>query len=401
MKHVTLGAALAAAAAAAVLVATATGATAHTTAADIHIAMIAPLTGPYVFVGGPERDAAVKAVAEINAQGGIKGHKLVMDVFDDATTPPQSVQLVQQVLNNPKYIALIGTGFGSAALPDEQVASGKILYISEAAPAAQVQPPKPSVYMVPPSSRLFAYNMAAFLHKKGLTNIALLHDNGAYPTEGTKNVREYAGNGKRLNIVDDQTFTLTTTDFTALLTKLKSESEQAIWLWNLPQAVAVTKQYRQLNISKQLVLTGGNATPQYVSPTAACPDANGAYINSPVAQVAASLPKANPSRAIALHVDKIMGQAGNQFYYDGYSAVNIIKAGLIKSGMTTDRQKLVQTFENGVSYRGAEGNWVFRGQKHGGLGINDLVVSQIVNCKYKPFAGQPAMTAFTKPAKKK
>jgi branched-chain amino acid transport system substrate-binding protein len=387
-------------AAALVAVSAAAGATGHKSAADIHIAMIAPLTGPYVFVGGPERDAAVKAVDEINAAGGIKGHKLVMDVFDDGTSPPQSVQLVQQVLSDSKYVALIGTGFGSAALPDEAAATGQILYISEAAPAAQVQPAKPSIYMVPPSSRLFAYNMAAFLKKKGITNVALLHDNGAYPTEGTKNVKEFAGNGKRLNIVDDQTFTLSTTDFTALLTKLKSESEQAIWLWNLPQAVAVTKQYRQLNIDKQLVLTGGNATPQYVANNAACPEANGAFINSPVAQVAKSLPKSNLSKPIALHVDALMGQAGNQFYYDGYSAVNIIKTGLIKSGLTSDRQKLIQTFEKGVSYRGAEGNWVFHGDKHGGLGINDLVVSQIVNCQYKPFPGQAAMQAVRKGRKK-
>jgi branched-chain amino acid transport system substrate-binding protein len=374
----------------------ASGSSDHKTSADIHIAMIAPLTGPYVFVGGPERDAAVKAVAEINAQGGIQGHKLVMDVFDDASTPPQSVQLTQQVISDSKYIAVIGSGFGSSALADEPLASGQILYISEAAPVAQVQPAKPSIYMVPPNSRLFAYNMGAFLKKKGITTVALLHDNGAYPTEGTRNVKEYAGNGKRLTIVDDQTFTLQTTDFTALLTKLKAQNEQAIWLWNLPQATAVTKQYRQLNIDKQLVLTGGNATPQYVAPNAACPEANGAYINSPVAQVAKFLPKSNPSRAIALHVDSIMGQAGNQFYYDGYSAVNIIKAGLIKSGMTTDRQKLIQTFDKSVSYRGAEGLWSFRGSKHAGLGINDLVVSQIVNCAYKPFPGQAALKAVKK-----
>lgn len=386
MKKVRWRGALVALAVAAV--ALGSGFTVRKSAADIHIAMIAPLTGPYVFVGGPERDAAVKAVAEINAQGGIKGHKLVMDVFDDATTPAQSVQLTQQVLSDPKYIAMIGTGFGSAALADEPVASGQILYISEAAPVAQVQPAKPSIYMVPPNSRLFAYNMAAYLRKAGLTSIALLHDNGAYPTEGTRNVKEYAGDGKRLTIVDDQTFTLQTTDFTAILTKLKSENAQAIWLWNLPQATAVTKQYRQLGIDKQLVLTGGNATPQYLSASAACPEANGALINSPLSQVAKFLPKSNPSRATALHVDQIMGQQGNQFYYDGYSAVNIIKAALVKSGMTTDRQKLIQTMENGVTYRGAEGAWVFKGSRHAGLGIADLVVSKIVNCGYQPVPGQ-------------
>lgn len=376
---------------AAVVVAGAAGFTVRKSASDIHIAMIAPLTGQYVFVGGPERDAAVKAVAEINAQGGIKGHKLVMDIFDDATSPSQSVQLTQQVISDSKYVAMIGTGFGSAALPDEQVASGQILYISEAAPVAQVQPPKPGIYMVPPNSRLFAYNMAAYLRKRGLTKIALLHDNGAYPTEGTRNVKEYASNG-RLDIVDDETFSLSTTDFTAILAKLQSTDAQAIWLWNLPQAAAVTKQYRQLGINKQLVLTGGNATPQYLSPSAACPDANGALINSSLAQVARFLPKSNPSRAIALHVDALMGQRGNQFYYDGYSAVNIIKAGLLKANLTADRKKLVSAFENIVKYVGPEGTWVFKGSKHAGLGLNDLVISKIVNCAYQPVPGQALLS---------
>jgi len=164
----------------------------------------------------------------------------------------------------------------------------------------------------------------------------------------------------------------------------------------LPQSVAVTKQYSQLGIAKQLVLTGGNATPQYLSPSAACPEANGALINSPVAQVAKFLPKSNPSRAIALHVDSIMGQRGNQFFYDGYSAVNIIKAGLLKANMTADRQKLIAAFESGVKYVGAEGPWIFKGLKHAGLGVNDLVISKIVNCAYKPVPGQALLTAKSK-----
>lgn len=388
--------ALVAAVAAAAVVAVTAGFTVHKSASDIHIAMIAPLTGPYVFVGGPERDAATKAVAEINAQGGINGHKLVLDVFDDATSPSQSVQLTQQVISNPKYIAMIGSGFSSSALPDEQVAAGKILDISEAASLAQVAPPKPGIYEVPPTSRLFAYNMAEYLKSHGITRIDLLHDNSGYPTEGTQNVAQYAGGGKRLTIVDDETFALSLTDFTAILTKLKATNAQAVWLWNLPQAAAITKQYRQVGLSQQLVLTGGNATPQYLSPNAACPAANGALINSSLAQVAKFLPKTNPSRAIALHVDKIMGQQGNQFYYDGYAAVNIIKAGLLKANLTTDRQKLIAAFESGVKYVGPEGVWFYHGLKHSGLAINSLAVSKVVNCAYQPVPGQAVFSAKKK-----
>ena len=62
MKKLSWRRALFALGAALVVIAVAAGFTVRKSASDIHIAMIAPLTGPYVFVGGPERDSAQKAV---------------------------------------------------------------------------------------------------------------------------------------------------------------------------------------------------------------------------------------------------------------------------------------------------------------------------------------------------
>ena len=56
-------------AAAAMVVAVAAGFTVHKSAADIHIAMIAPLTGPYVFVGGPERHEFMAITDTMSAPG--------------------------------------------------------------------------------------------------------------------------------------------------------------------------------------------------------------------------------------------------------------------------------------------------------------------------------------------
>jgi len=71
-------------------------------------------------------------------------------------------------------------------------------------------------------------------------------------------------------------------------------------------------------------------------------------------------------------------------------------AGLLKANMTADRQKLIAAFENIVKYVGPEGTWVFKGPRHAGLGISDLVISKIVNCAYQPVPGQ----AVLKPKKK-
>jgi branched-chain amino acid transport system substrate-binding protein len=390
------------AAALAVAAVAGTGFTSRKSAGVIKIAMVAPLTGPYVFIGSPETAAAQKAVTEINDKGGILGKKLQLDILDDATNPAQSLTQTQKVLNDPSYVAMIGTGFSSSAFADEPVAAGKILYISMAASQAQVLPPQPGVFVVPPTSRLFAYRMAIELRKLGIHKIALLHDNGGYPTEGVKNVQQIAKTFG-LDIVSDQSFSLTATDFSAQLTQIKNSGAQAVWLWNLPQAVAITRQYKQLGLPQQLVLTGGNATPQYIGP--ACPEENGAYIDSPLAQVAKGLPKGYPSKALALHVDKIMGGAGNQFYYDGYTGIQLIAQAIRMAHGNTDRQTLIKQFDHFKMW-GPEGLYTFTALKHAGINLPSVVTSKIASCEYKLLPGQvptkwPPHAAKSKSKKKK
>jgi branched-chain amino acid transport system substrate-binding protein len=380
--------------AALVVAAAAMGATARTDASDIHIGMVAPLTGPYVFVGGPESQAAQKAVDEINAKGGVMGHHIDLDILDDATNPATSVAQTQKIVNDDKYVAMIGTGFGSAAFADEPVARGKILYIAMSASAAQVSPPQDGVYVVPPTSRLFAYRLGIYLRNAHLTKIALLHDNGAYPTEGIANVKEFASKFG-LQIVSDQTFSLTATDWSAELTKIKNSDAQAVWLWNLPQAVAITKQYKALGLKQQLVLSGGNGTSNYTGPV--CPAANGAYVDSSVAEVASYLPKTHKARALALHVDRLMGEAGNQFYYDGYTGVQLIAQAIEMAKGNTSRPVLMKQFDH-FSHWEPEGLYTFNKLRHGGVGLESVVAETIRNCKLAPLPGQPQ---FAKPKPKK
>lgn len=358
-------------------------------AADYHIAMIAPLTGPYVFVGGPNVQGAKAAIAEINKAGGVDGHKLVLDVFDDGTNPGQSLGYTRQVISDSKYIALIGSGFSSAALPDEQVtAEAAMPNISMSASDAQVYPVQKGVYVVPPISRLFAYKMGQYLRDAKITKIALLHDNTGYPTAGIANVKQFA-KAYGIDIVADQTFGLSATDFTPELTALKSSNAQAIWLWNLPNAVAITKAYRSLGVPQQLVLTGGQATPQYIGP--ACPSDNGALIDSPLAQVAKYLPKTNKSRPLALHVDQLMKQQGVQFAYDGYTAGLILKKAIQMGGAS--REGILKALESGKFVLPApEGIYKYSARRHTGLGLNSLVVSKITACKIVPLKGQIPQT---------
>jgi branched-chain amino acid transport system substrate-binding protein len=359
-----------------------TAAGARTTASTVNIGMVAPLTGPYAVIGKPETQAVRRAVQEINAHGGAAGHKLALHVFDDKTDPATSVGLTKKLVANTHYAALIGTPFATAALEDEKQVRGKVLYLGMSASAAQTAPPQPGIFVVPPSSRLFAYRLGIYLRDAHITRIALLHDDGAYPTEGVASVREFAAKFG-LHIVSDQSFSLSATDWTAQLTKIEASNAQAVWLWNVPQAVAIVKQFRTLGLSQRLVLSGGNATSGFTR--AACPAANGAYLDSALGEVAAYLPSANPAKALALHVDKLMGAAGNQFSYDGYTAVQLI-AQAIRAAGAADRAAILRRFDHFRHWE-PEGLYVFNARRHAGLGLESVVNETIKGCKLVPIAG--------------
>ncbi|MGH3261176.1 MAG: ABC transporter substrate-binding protein [Trebonia sp.] len=356
----------------------------------IQVAMIAPLTGAYTPIGGGNVAGAKAAVAQINAAGGVSGRKIVLTVMNDATNPSTSRTLTKGVVNSSKYVAVIGSGFSSSALADEPLANqAKIPYVSMAAAGVQVNPVKPYVWQIPPTSMVAAQAIAAYMQKAGLTQVALLHDNGGFPTEGVADVKQIAPK-YGLHIVSDISFSLDSTDFTSELTKLKGSGAKAIWLWNVtPQAVTVTKQFRQLGLPQQLILTHGNPTPQYLQP--ACPQDNGAIIASTFAQVASplvslsKLPAGNPSKALAGKVNKLLGKNANQFSYDGYTGMLFLSKAMKSGGISRDG---ITKALGDATFTGPEGIYRYTSTNHAGIGADSMVIEKIAQCKLKVVPGQ-------------
>ena len=65
-------------------------------AADIKIAVAAPITGPNAAFGAQLKNGTMQAVEDINKAGGIKGQKFVLSVGDDASDPKQGVSIANK-----------------------------------------------------------------------------------------------------------------------------------------------------------------------------------------------------------------------------------------------------------------------------------------------------------------
>jgi branched-chain amino acid transport system substrate-binding protein len=365
---------------------------AETQRGEVHLAMISPLTGPLSFVGVDNRAGVEAAIREINARGGVRGRRIRLEVFDDNSQPSQGVIHMQRVAADDKFIGVIGSGFSSVGLAVAPIVErSKIPYISMASSAAQVTPPKPYYYMTTATSRLFAYSMAIHLRKIGIRRIALMTDNGGFGREGERNVKELA---RRFGfqIIEEITFPLTgSTSFTAELNRVRNSNAQALWLWNATSlAVTIAKEARSLRLSQRLVLTGGNASPQYLGP--ACPETNGAFINTYLGPVAQFLPKTHPSRAVALRVNRLIRKQGSTFNYDGYTAVQMFRTAMLKGGF--NRDAINRALESRMrGFVGPGGRYNYSRVNHSGLGVNSMVVSQVRNCKMVPVKGQKVLQA--------
>jgi branched-chain amino acid transport system substrate-binding protein len=373
------------------LVVTAASAASGQRPATVELAMISPLTGPLSFVGQDNRAGVQAAVREINRSGGIKGRQIRLTIFDDASNPSQGVVHMQRIASEAKYLGVVGSGFSSFGLAVAPiVAASKIPYISMASSAAQVTPAKPYYFMTTATSRLFAYSMAAQLRKTGIKRIALMNDQGGFGQEGQRNVKELARR-YGFDIVQEITFPFTSTSFTAELTRVKNSDAQVLWLWNATTlAVTITKEAKQLGLPQRLVLTGGNASPLFLGP--ACPEANGALIDTYLGPVAQYIKRTHPSRAIALRVNRLLGKQGSTFHYDGYTAIRMFREAMLKGGFT--RARINDALENKMKgFAGPGGVYFYSPVNHSGLQTASMVVSTIRNCKMVPVPGQKILQA--------
>jgi branched-chain amino acid transport system substrate-binding protein len=353
----------------------------------IRLAMVSPLTGPLSFVGLDNRVGVNAAIREINAAGGVRGRRIQIQIFDDGSNPSQGVVHMQRIANDRNIVGVVGSGFSSVGLAVAPiVAQNRIPYISMASSAAQVTPAKPYYYMTTATSRLFAYSMAQYLRRLGIRRIALMVDNGGFGREGSRNVRELA-RAFNFDIVLEQTFPLTgATSFTAELSRVRNSNAQALWLWNATTlAVTITKEMRQLRLPQRLVLTGGNASVTYLQP--ACPQDNGALVNSYLGPVAQFISRTHPSRRIALRVNRLIGKQGSTFNYDGYTAIQMFRTAMLRGGFSRDG--INTALENRMrGFVGPGGRYFYTRVNHSGLQLASMVVSRIQSCRMRPVFGR-------------
>ena len=150
--------------------------------AEILISTAGPMTGQYASFGEQMKRGAEMAVEDINAKGGVLGHKIRLTVGDDACDPKQAVAVANKFVSDG-VVFVAGHFCSGSSIPASQVYSEEnVLQISPASTNPKLTDEGgPNVFRVCGRDDQQGIVAGTFLADtyKG-KKIAILHDKTAY-----------------------------------------------------------------------------------------------------------------------------------------------------------------------------------------------------------------------------
>lgn len=243
----------------------------------IKIASVSPLSGGSANSGKDNQSGALLAVEEINAKGGIDiaGKKYMLELIseDDAADPKQGAIVAQKIADNTSISAVVGhynSGVTMAAQPAYAKANLVSITPSATNPDVTVKAVKATdgttlMYRMVAHDGMQGPALAMYAQKKGIKNIAIVDDATTYG-KGMADQVEKKSKELGINVVMHEAATDKTTDFKAILTKIKATGADAIMWGGLDDTAATfAKQARELGLTAKLLMPDAVCTDNYIT----------------------------------------------------------------------------------------------------------------------------------------
>jgi branched-chain amino acid transport system substrate-binding protein len=221
----------------------------------VRIGHVAPTSGSQAHFGKDVENGARLAVEDLNARGvTIGGRKARIELVaeDDAGDPKQGTAAAQKLCDT-KVNGVVGHMNSGTTIPASRVyADCGVPHITPSATNPKLtQSGYKTTFRVIANDNALGAGLA--LYAAGgmkLKRVAVIDDRTAYG-QGVAEVFKKTALAQGMQIVDEQYTTDKATDFTAILTAIKSKNPDAIFFGGMdPQAGPMLRQMEQLGMSK-------------------------------------------------------------------------------------------------------------------------------------------------------
>ena len=329
-------------------------------AADIKLGAAEALSGPAGQYGQSIKNGLELAVEEINANGGVKGGKLVLQIEDEAGKKEQAIDVFKKLIFQDKVLMVFGPTLSNSAQAADPIAqAAKTVVFGTSNTADGITSIGDYVFrnsvteadVLPETLRVSA-------KVAGIKKVAVLYGNDDVFTKSGYDAFKKALDDMKIPVTTTETFAKGDVDFKAQLTKIKASNPDAIVLSALiAEGAPIMVQARQLGIN--LPFIGGNGMNSVKIFDLAKDKSDNLWVGSPWAL--GSQTKENQHFVVA-YTQKYKA-APDQFSAQAYDAMSIVAKAIVKIKITgnleTDRKSLRDALPT-VTHTGATGAFQFR-----------------------------------------
>ncbi len=232
-------------------------------ASEIHIPVIAPLSGPMASSAGRAGQEGANLGAKlINSKGGVQGKKLVLDWFDDRGDASEAAVLAQKVADDKNYGVVVGH-FSSdacfAAMPTYERAG--MAMVTPWASHAELTTRSPISFRMSASTAIYGrLNGDVIANTLKAKKAALILANAEYHKDHAKYLKERLA-AKGVQVVREEIYLLGDSDFKPQLTNIVNAKPDVIAIIGYPKETAlIINQARDMNYKGPLTVTPAAAT---------------------------------------------------------------------------------------------------------------------------------------------
>jgi len=348
------------------------------------IGAVFAVTGRAAPLGEPEKETVEMLVEEINASGGINGHKIDLYVEDTEGDETKALLAAKKLIEQKNVLAVVGPSTSGTTLAIVKTfEEAETTLVSCAASVKIVEPIKPWVFKTPQTDRDAVSKILTYLEKEGLKKVAFINDSNAYGMSGRVEMENLAPK-RGFDIVAIESFGGTDTDMTPQLTRIKGAGAQAIICWGTnPGPAVVTRNMKQLNMDMPLFQSHGVANMKFIE--LAGEAAEGVMLPAGRLIVADQLPDSDVQKKVLQEYAKNYTDTYNKpvstFGGHAYDSLKLVVGALEKVG--ADKAKIREEIENTTGFVGTGGVFNFSPEEHTGLTEEAFVMVRVENGTWK------------------
>ncbi|MGW8272805.1 MAG: ABC transporter substrate-binding protein [Thermodesulfovibrionales bacterium] len=293
-------------------------------AEDLTLGIPLPLTGAQAKFGEMEKRSYEIAAEEINAAGGIKGRKVILQFEDSQGKPEISRSIAEKLIDVKKQPVIFGEYSSSCSKAVAAVANErKTPYlVVTGADDSITQQNYEYVFRLNPSNAYYAGGLISFLNEVVKPkSVAILYESSDFGTSGADEMEKQAVK-MGMKVLVKEKYEKGAVDFKPILSKLKAARPDVIYMVSyVMDASLLMKQIKELRIDAKLFAGGaaGFAIPEFID------NAKDAAEYVVTATLWSPQAKYKGAREYAEKYKKVYGDYPSYHGAEAYSALYVIK----------------------------------------------------------------------------